>query len=398
MKKFTVFIIVLLFFISFSAYSVDEEAKNIFETALSYMKGRQPEKAIEMFRLILDEHNDTEFARQSIFYLGEIKEEQANSNISDALSYYSRTMLLYTGTDIARKAMEKSAGIYRKYNMQEELIDILYRIIKTFPEELETEKNYFEFVRLSDDSEQKEDVMMRYFENFTYSPRVSEMYNELFTLRAEQKKWEECDDIYDRIDKEEIRGELLTDFYINTGRYDMIGSIDEDSPYYLSVLYTKGDIAGIEEYYDNIIEGTDDMSKFIKAVDYLRAEGERDIALEKITEKLGNIEQSSPYYQSLLWRLGRIYEDKNHFVPDETGTKYFKKTDMYNKAKEYYENILSDNHSPYRKKALYRIISIEKDHLYDWDNLKDKAEILMDDYPYSEEAEKAEELLEKYNL
>ena len=399
MKKISLLIVSIIFCITvFSdTYNFEDKGKNLFDDAVSNYKNKNLYQSKDLFKQIISEVPDSDFARQSYFYLGKINNELSKELEKESIEYFSKTSLIYSKNDVGLEALLENAKLYKENNNIEELGRVYNKIISEFPSHYKSENIYFLFFDYLTFFEEKENLFFKYIDNFNESLRASAFYSKMFENYVLTGSTKKAERIFDYTEKENISKKTLETYYTNTKElkklYQLIKDNDKKVLDFNKRLYN---INEIEKTYEKVISNDNDTALLFEFVDFLIANNNYDKASEVIEKNMYSVnEEQRPAF---MLKVG-IIQNKAKYYMSEDGKTYVKDVSDIIKAKTKFEEIIIEHkNSEIIPQTLYEIILIEKDHLFNWNNLKEKAQILIKDYSESIQAKQAKNILKKYRL
>lgn len=399
--------IIFLFILISSVYSynsIENEAKIIFEDGIQWYKNNDFDKALDSFQIIIKEYNDTVYSKQCYFYIGDIYNMLSDNYEKDSLENFSKAGLLYKNTDIAKKSYFKIASIHKKNNNIKELERIYYTIINNFSPDFEVEEYYFRLLELLKDQTEKIEIIKKYLENYQYSVRAKEMTNKLFDLYIKNNDIRQAQYLLESNDEDDFPWNLRLDFYSAQQNYTKaLNIIEEYAPEDLSLklkYYKKSyDMHNIIKTYQEMLEKDKNISFWdkIEYTDLLLSYGNNEKAIDIVKDMQNNTENNMQKNLLRLKEADIIFSEKVYF-PSEDGANYIKDSQNIRKAESIYEEIADENDDISSPKAILKIVEIQKEHLYNWDKLKEYSRLLIDDYPNTFEAERAKKIMDSYNF
>ncbi|MCK9224218.1 MAG: hypothetical protein M0R46_07085 [Candidatus Muirbacterium halophilum] len=399
MKKISLLIVSIIFCITvFSdTYNFEDKGKNLFDDAVSNYKNKNLYQSKDLFKQIISEVPDSDFARQSYFYLGKINNELSKELEKESIEYFSKTSLIYSKNDVGLEALLENAKLYKENNNIEELGRVYNKIISEFPSHYKSENIYFLYFDYLTFFEEKENLFFKYIDNFNESLRASAFYSKMFENYVLTGSTKKAERIFDYTEKENISKKTLETYYTNTKElkklYQLIKDNDKKVLDFNKRLYN---INEIEKTYEKVISNDNDTALLFEFVDFLIANNNYDKASEVIEKNMYSVnEEQRPAF---MLKVG-IIQNKAKYYMSEDGKTYVKDVSDIIKAKTKFEEIIIEHkNSEIIPQTLYEIILIEKDHLFNWNNLKEKAQILIKDYSESIQAKQAKNILKKYRL
>jgi len=378
-------------------YNFEDKGKNLFDDAVSNYKNKNLYQSKDLFKQIISEVPDSDFARQSYFYLGKINNELSKELEKESIEYFSKTSLIYSKNDVGLEALLENAKLYKENNNIEELGRVYNKIISEFPSHYKSENIYFLYFDYLTFFEEKENLFFKYIDNFNESLRASAFYSKMFENYVLTGSTKKAERIFDYTEKENISKKTLETYYTNTKElkklYQLIKDNDKKVLDFNKRLYN---INEIEKTYEKVISNDNDTALLFEFVDFLIANNNYDKASEVIEKNMYSVnEEQRPAF---MLKVG-IIQNKAKYYMSEDGKTYVKDVSDIIKAKTKFEEIIIEHkNSEIIPQTLYEIILIEKDHLFNWNNLKEKAQILIKDYSESIQAKQAKNILKKYRL
>ncbi|PLX15810.1 MAG: hypothetical protein C0601_12030 [Candidatus Muiribacterium halophilum] len=414
MKRF----IIVIFLISISCFNIiaqtsdlliEDPAKKLFDEAMSYYRSKDQMRAKEDFIELINNYGTSNYARQSYFYLGKVYRSLSQEQMDKSIDLLKKAALAFSGTEVEKSALKEIADIYREAGRVDNLLNTLTRLVNTFPRSLDMMSVYMEIADLKKESKEKAEFLEKYLNNFEDAPDRDQIKKRLFVYYVDSGNITKATDIWKNIEQGLLPIESSVEFLIKKGEWDLarkyLKVLEKRDPenakkkeeliaqktYNLDEITRKAKEAYQDSDYDSPVV-------ILKYVDLLALDNKKNEALNVLEDSYeDHFRNNSVFEPVYLYKTGVILSDQVKYFLDETGSRYIKDTSSIKKARERFETLIDVyEDSPLVKDALYKIITIDKDHLFMWDDLKEKAKILVDEYPDSDEAEKAQAILEKY--
>ncbi|MGM0607921.1 MAG: tetratricopeptide repeat protein [Candidatus Muiribacteriota bacterium] len=405
MKKFLFLILCISLIYNVSSRTNDNEEipKEIFDEGISEFKSENFKKAAPLFEELIEDYEDTQYANQSFFYLGEVYNEMTNQYRESALSSFEKSSLIYSGNNISKRALFKIAEIYRNNGDKEELQNVQSRLINSFPDDKEIKSVYVEKINKTEDSKEKINLIDNYLDNYRSCPERNNMQKKLFNEYIKIENYDGARSVFRNLDRQDIDEDNLVKYYYNTNQKKQAERILKRNNMHPQLIKKAKENFNYPEavrLYEEMLENKkfqkpDKILEFINLLQTLN-ESKKALSVLYDFEFVFEGEKLRPVF---LYKAGILNMGLVSFFLDESGYKYHKDTNSLEEAVNLFSKIYYEYpESNLTPNALLKIIEIEKEHLFDWDNLQETAKILINNYRDTSQAELAKETMKEYRF
>jgi TolA-binding protein len=406
MKKLVYFLIPIFIYsvISTGNQTEIDQAKELFETAVTQFKNNNLKNACENFEELVNHYSKTDFSRQAYFYLGQIYTKFTEENVKSSINYFNKSSLLYSGSDMSKRALLEMAKVYTNSNQFDKADSIYKTLLKSYPKDLETEFIYFNLTEKAETPEEKISILKSYIDNHEYSPNSHTAKLDLLDAYIKSGDINSAQSLLrNHLDERKVDESVLSDYYLLTGNSPKAEELlikNKNFDTLIDYYKSSHDYISLGALYKKLLQNKDfvNWKNVLKSVEFFILNNEKQTAKSILDEhkNLFSSPDSEPFF---FFHSANIAFSQSSFFLDETGARYIKDTNNYKEAREYYTKLISlyPKHQLSAVAAL-KIIEIEKEHLFDWENMQKVARNLIRENRNSKEALIAKKIMDDYRF